>query len=183
MQRINASALDQTAKPCRSPTSFYALRLDAFRSCMTRSSHHLCVLACGAALFVVAGCGAKNTTPATVPVTGKVTLEGAPVAAAIVSLEPTSDSAGGIPAQATTNESGEFEVSTIFDQGRTTQIGMTPGNYALTVTKLEQIPAQAHITRAPKNLLPKRYESINSSELKAAISAEGDNFIALDLKQ
>ncbi len=134
-------------------------------------------------MVLAAGCGRKSATPATVPVTGKVTLEGAPVSAAIVSFAPKNDSTTGIPAQATTDESGEFEVSTIFDQGRTTQAGMTPGNYALTVTKLEQLPAQAHITRAPKNLLPKQYESTDSSELKATISADGDNFLALDLKK
>ncbi|BBO33829.1 carboxypeptidase-like regulatory domain-containing protein [Lacipirellula parvula] len=149
---------------------------------MAFALNHIRLFACAGVVLFVAGCGPRSTAPATVPVTGKVTLEGEPVASAIVSLAPTSDSAGSVPAQATTNESGEFEVSTIFDQGRTTQAGMTPGTYALTVTKLEQLPAQAHITRAPKNLLPKKYESTDSSELKATINADGDNFLALDLK-
>lgn len=150
---------------------------------MKLSFHNRCLLACALTAIFAAGCGKESNAPATVPVTGKVTLGGEPVAAAIVSLTPSADSAGAVPAQATTNESGEFEVQSVFNQGRTTQAGMTPGDYTLTVTKLEQLPAQTQITRAPKNLLPKRYESTDSSDLKAKISVDGDNVIAVDLKK
>lgn len=150
---------------------------------MEFSSHNRCLLACIAAAIFATGCGPGGNAPATVPVTGKITLEGEPVAAAIVSLTPTAGSADAVPAQATTNDSGEFEVQSVFNQGRDTQAGMTPGEYLLTVTKLEELPAQAQITRAPKNLLPKRYESIASSDLKATISVDGDNVITVDLKK
>ena len=146
-------------------------------------SHNGRLLACIATAIFAAGCGQGSNAPVTVPVTGKVTLGGEPVAAAIVSLTPTAGSADAVPAQATTNESGEFEVQSVFNQGRDTQAGMTPGEYTLTVTKLEQLPAQTQITRAPKNLLPKQYESTASSNLKATISVDGDNVIAVDLKK
>lgn len=133
--------------------------------------------------MALAGCAKNNAGPATAPVTGKVTLDGAPVAQAIVSLTPANEAAGSVPAQATTNDAGEFEVYSAFDQGRTTQAGMTPGAYVVTVVKRESIPAQAQLTRAPKNLLPKQYESAASSGLTATITADGDNFIALELNK
>jgi hypothetical protein len=141
------------------------------------------ILAFIVVMIAATGCGQNNSGPQTVPVTGKVTLDGDPIAHAVVSLTPVSDATGGVPAQATTNESGEFEVYSAFDQGRTTQTGMVPGDYAVTVTKLESIPAQAQLTRAPKNLLPKQYESAGSSGLKATITADGDNIIVVDLKK
>lgn len=133
--------------------------------------------------MISAGCTKNDAGPATVPVTGKVTLDGAPVAQAVVSLIPTADAANAVPAQATTSEGGEFEVYSAFDQGRTTKAGMTPGAYVITVTKRESLPAQAQLTRAPKNLLPKQYESAASSGLSATITADGENFIAVDLKK
>lgn len=140
-------------------------------------------IACLVAAVAVLGCGKGNVGPETVPVAGKVTLGGEPVAQATVTLSPTAGSASAAPAQAVTNDAGEFEVYSTFDQGRTTQVGMTPGDYAVTVTKLETLPAQAQLTRAPKNLLPKRYETPDSSDLKAVIALEGENFVALELKK
>lgn len=136
-----------------------------------------------AVAIAATGCAQKSSGPPTVPVTGKVTLDNAPVAQAVVSLTPAVDAGGGVPAQTTTNDAGEFEVYSTFDQGKTTEAGMVPGEYAVTVIKLESIPAQAQLTKAPKNLLPKQYESAASSGLKATISADGDNFIAVDLKK
>jgi hypothetical protein len=150
---------------------------------MNFAYERLRILAFIAMTMTAAGCAKNGAGPETVPVTGKVMLDGVPIAQAVVSLTPAADAAGSVPAQATTNESGEFEVYSAFDQGRTTQAGMVPGDYAVTVTKLESIPAQAQLTRAPKNLLPKQYESAASSGLTATITADGENFIAVDLKK
>lgn len=141
----------------------------------------------GIAVVVVAitlalGCGREAEGPETVPVHGKVTMEGEPVSGATVTLTPTA-SGTGVPAQAVTNDAGEFEIHSSFDQGRTTQAGMTPGEYVITVAKLESLPAQAQLTRAPKNLLPGRYQSLETSDLKTAVALQADNFIVLELKR
>jgi hypothetical protein len=143
----------------------------------------LSVLPCIFVALSAAGCGDETVGPETVPVAGKVTLDGTPVAQAVVSLTPAPATAESVPAQATTNDAGEFEVHSVFDQGRTMRAGMVPGEYTLTVTKLESIPAQAQLTRAPKNLLPTKYESVASSGLTAKVSADGENFIAIELKK
>ena len=135
-----------------------------------------------AALVLTAGCGSPTAGPETVPVTGKVTLQGEPVGGATVTLTP-SASGGGNPAQAVTTDAGEFEVFSSFDQGKTTQAGMTPGEYVITVSKLESIPAQAQLVRAPKNLLPERYQSPSTSDLKAVVAIEGDNFVTVELQK
>lgn len=135
-----------------------------------------------AALALVEGCGREAEGPKTVPVNGKVTMEGEPVSGATVTLTPTA-SGSGAPAQAVTNDAGEFEVYSSFDQGRTTQAGMPPGEYVVTVAKLESLPAQAQLTRAPKNLLPGKYQSPETSDFRTAVALQADNFIALELER
>jgi hypothetical protein len=70
------------------------------------------------------GCGADR--PQTIPVTGRVTLDGRPVEGAVVGFLP---KGGGRPATGTTDASGAFTLTT-FDEGD----GALPGVHLVTVT-------------------------------------------------
>lgn len=70
------------------------------------------------------GCGEEPPAP-TVPVTGRVTFEGQPVAGASVDFVP---GGGRAPATAVADENGEFELST-FIRGD----GAVPGTHTVTV--------------------------------------------------
>ena len=77
-----------------------------------------------AAMLAIAGCGPGR--PATVPVTGTVTLDGQPVAGASVMFSPAQS---GHPASGRTDQSGNFTVRT-FEPGD----GALPGRHTVTVT-------------------------------------------------
>ena len=130
--------------------------------------------------MALVGCGSTASGPATIPVTGEVTLNGQPVAGADVAFMPKVEDADYTPAQAITDSAGRFEVVSLFDQGRTTQTGMLPGAYRVSVTQLEQPSSSA---RPPRNLLPEKYASPESSELSAEVDGEGENHLKFELSK
>jgi hypothetical protein len=132
-------------------------------------------------LLAVSGCGASARGPTTYPVTGEVKLNGAPVAGADVAFTVQDQGGGATPAQAVTDASGRFEVATMFDQGKITKPGMTAGEYAVTVTQLEQQTATSVPTQKPKNLLPEQYASTETSGLSATVTPEGAGHFVFDL--
>ena len=129
-------------------------------------------------LIALTGCGAASSGPTTTPVTGEVTLNGQPVAGADVAFMPTVSGPDSAPAQAITDDTGRFEVVSLFDQGRTTRTGMLPGSYAVSVTQLEQVSSSA---RPPRNLLPEKYASPESSELGAVVDSQGESHFKFEL--
>src|SRR5262245_38938119 len=74
-----------------------------------------------------AGCGGKYTP---VPVSGVVTLDGAPVEGATVLFYAVGDEKDGRPAHGTTNKAGEFRLSTLGKED-----GALPRRYKVVVTK------------------------------------------------
>jgi hypothetical protein len=127
------------------------------------------------------GCGATVDEPHTVPVSGRVTLDGQPVSEATVSFVPKATE--GTAAQAVTNSDGTFVVQSMFDQGRVTKDGMAPGEYLIAVTKLEAIALDPQLTRAPKNLLPLQYANPQLSGLSKIISPDDGNAVTIELKK
>jgi hypothetical protein len=131
-------------------------------------------------LALLAGCGGAVKGPATYPVTGAVMMGGKPVADALVEFTPASASAeGGISAgmagaQAQTDADGKYTMSTMLAQGKTTVPGLAAGDYVVTVRKMEFPGGAASATRPPKNVLPAKYASTNSSPLKATVKADGE---------
>ncbi|HWB10072.1 MAG TPA: carboxypeptidase-like regulatory domain-containing protein [Pirellulales bacterium] len=90
-------------------------------------------------LFVpILGCKGGEK-PATVPVTGTVTYKGAALAGAAVSFIPKQDGQRG--ASGTTDEQGHFKLQTYLG-GDTTVGGAVPGDYAVTVSKRENLTEQ-----------------------------------------
>jgi hypothetical protein len=133
------------------------------------------------ALVIVAGCNSSNEGPSTYPVTGQVTLDGQPVAAADVAFLPSTSTPEAAPAQAVTDESGRFEVVSLFDQGRTSKAGMTAGTYGIQVTQLKPPPPNAGLSQAPRNTLPQKYASPSTSGLSAKVVPDGENHFVFSL--
>lgn len=125
------------------------------------------------------GCGDAATGPETIAVTGIVSLDGAPVAGADVSFIPLSAGGNVAPAQAITNDAGEFEVVSVFEQGRVSKNGMLPGEYQVEVRRLDSPVATLGSMQPPKNTLPSRYASAKSSGLNVVISPSEANHFSL----
>ncbi|MCA9261260.1 MAG: hypothetical protein KDA61_18725, partial [Planctomycetales bacterium] len=83
--------------------------------------------------------------------------------------------------QTETDSDGSFVVQTFFDQGTVFKEGMAPGEYDVAISKLEDALPDRQMTRAPKNLLPARYATPNSSELAATVAAGESHEFAFDL--
>lgn len=143
----------------------------------------LCSVALAASLF--AGCGKKPVGGKAV--TGQVTYNGVPVAGATVTfLSPS-----GTPGFAMTDAEGKYSART--SQGP----GLPAGSYQVTVTKIEtgepqntvseQDPAyvppgpDAPPPAPPKDLLPAKYKSPDSSGLTATVGDSGQNEFSFPL--
>lgn len=127
------------------------------------------------------GCGAKSEGPETYPVTGVVTLKGAPVDGAVLQFTPTSPEAGIAGAQVMTKPDGTFEVTINLNMGKTTKTGLPPGDYKIAITKFQVAPGQSAPNIPPKNVLPPEYATIESSPLTAKVKADGENHFEFPL--
>jgi hypothetical protein len=159
----------------------------------------LCLL-----LFVllIQGCAGGDETgdrSKVYPVTGKITLSGAPVVGAAVTFSPK----GQQPvALGRTNDSGIYSLTT-YDAAD----GASEGDYTVLVTKAgapagsETTPAPAHQTSGPVllqahkpgrrgakkgddsgSLLPSKYGDRSKTDLSATVKSEGENKFDFDLK-
>lgn len=127
------------------------------------------------------GCGAKPEGPETYPVTGVVTLKGAPVDGAVLQFTPSSPDAGIAGAQVMTKPDGTFEAKINLDMGKTTKTGLPPGDYKVAITKFQVAPGQSAPNIPPKNILPPEYATIESTPLTATVKAEGENRLEFSL--
>jgi hypothetical protein len=119
---------------------------------------------------LVAGCGSKG--PLRVPVKGTVTLDGTPLAAAVVKYVPISQVAGN-GGHGRTGSKGYYKVVTY--QGKK---GLPPGDYLVTIEKrvmpdgsdypfhADQWP-DVSVTR---QILPAKYASPRNSVLKPTVT-------------
>ncbi len=142
------------------------------------------VSVCSLLALPLAGC-AKGGVEGVVPVTGKVTYNGAPVAGAAVSFVSADRSA---PATALTASDGTFALRTVDTPGA------LPGNYVALVQKselpaeltqevsMEDAVAQAgKPVPAAKELLPAKYADATASPLKFEVKDAGENTFELAL--
>ncbi|MGQ9769801.1 MAG: hypothetical protein ACUVQG_04535 [Thermogutta sp.] len=157
----------------------------------------LAVLAtCCFTLFFIGCKKAADNRPARVPATVTVTYRGAPVEGATVTLHPTTPE--GKAAFGRTDAQGRAVLGT-FDA----RDGAIPGDYGVTVTKVEggddaaqtapseigAMPANAPgggpppaPAANPKHLVPAKYSDINTSGLRVTINATGENKFTFDLQ-
>lgn len=128
-------------------------------------------------LTLCIGCDSENG-PATVPVTGSVTWKGDPVEGALVVFLPENSSGDSmLGAQAETDSEGNFQLET-YTGGSNLKAGIQPGNYKVTVTKLEVVQ---DMRRKPKNLLPAKYAETRTTDLTATVSESGEQSFAFEL--
>lgn len=133
-------------------------------------------------LVVAIGCGSGSSGPVTYPVTGKVTLGGSPVVGAAVSFAPQSPDLGIGGGTAQTGPDGTFTVTSQFDLGKSTKAGLPAGEYRVSVIKLEHQAGEPSLSKPPKNALPQKFASPETSDLSASIKADGENFVDLVLQ-
>ena len=140
----------------------------------------VCVLGCG---------GGTGEGPATVPVTGTVTLDGTPVEGATVSFSP--EDKANRAATGLTDSDGRFELGTIQPGD-----GAMPGSYKVAISKTsgaaagppasqeeamkraQEQMASGGLGRRPapvKDELPAIYKNAQTSKLTATVTQDGDN--------
>ena len=123
--------------------------------------------------FSIPGCGSGR--PKTVVVTGTVTYKGDPVEDASVVFFKDK---GAPPATGQTDASGTFTLTTFEPND-----GAVPGDYVVTVAKVESAPDITDDGRLPpppsdkpsKSLIPMKYSEPKSSGLKETVDAPGPN--------
>ncbi|GAA4438367.1 carboxypeptidase-like regulatory domain-containing protein [Bremerella cremea] len=135
------------------------------------------MVVCGIGFATLLGCS-RGSGLATYPVTGEVTMDGEVVEGATVTLVPSSEA--GRSASGITDAEGKFSVMTYVSPGVQPE-GAMPGDYSVTIRKLEvrkveeggtPQEAQAAFRKLgpPKDLLPKKYASPNTSDLKVTVN-------------
>lgn len=135
-----------------------------------------------AVCLLVMGCDPGSSNPPTSPVTGKVTYNGAPVEDATIQFQP-SDPEGKV-ATAKSAADGTYALST-FETGD----GAMAGKYKISVRKLvsveQGVQQDGEHAGEPafvnKDMLPKKYMSIDSSKLEFEVTAGGANTFDIDL--
>jgi hypothetical protein len=149
--------------------------------------------ACGLAVSLVCWLGCGGGSLDVKAVTGRVTLDGSPVADALVTFIPASE--GGMYASGMTDQGGIFRLNTNAAQARPGG-GAMAGDYAVTIAKQERPAAvpgassdpddpsidesAAQKAPKPKYIVPKDYGSKETSGLTATVGA-GSNDLTFEL--
>jgi hypothetical protein len=134
----------------------------------------------GAALLMAlaamtGGCSDNSSGPETYPVIGTVTMDGKPVAGAVIQFMPDSSSAGALGGQASTAADGGYDVSVFLDQGKSTKRGLPAGSYRVTIVKMESAAGAASLDKPPKNVLPAKYAATETTPLTKTVQADREN--------
>jgi hypothetical protein len=128
-------------------------------------------------LLLSVGCGG-DSGPTTVPVSGKVTQAGQPLAQALVVFHPKDSASTTLASQAETDDQGVYTLSTYLG-GEDYKPGIQPGEYLISITKLEVVQ---DMRKQPKNLLPKKYSLPAKSGLSATVTEDGNNTFDFEIE-
>ncbi len=130
------------------------------------------------------GCSGGPKRPATIKVSGKVTMGGTPVPRATVSFQPTAP--GGRAAVGVTDDAGQYSLTTF-----TAGDGAVAGDYGVAIVKMEEggaaaagtantdqyVPPEGMKEPPPaKSLIPTRFNSPRESGLKASVGSGSTTF-------
>ncbi len=137
---------------------------------------------CATTLFV--GCGKKVVK--TEGVTGKVTLDGAPLPNANVYFIPVDKNSGALDSFAKTGEDGTYKLQTLTGAANA---GTTPGKYlvkfdaqeAVDTGKTQTVNGEEMPVLESKSILPKRYNDEKTSGFEVDVVA-GSNTFDFDLE-
>jgi len=138
-------------------------------------------------LALLAGCSSAASDkwtkdrPKTFPAEGVVTYKGQGVEDASVTFAPTDRN--GTAAYALTDAEGKFALNTFGEKD-----GAAAGDYSVTVTKkhVDTTPNPKDANGPPlksveKSLIPNRYASSGTSQLKASVKDGGENKFSFEL--
>lgn len=126
--------------------------------------------------ILVAGCGSSPPPPPkppdTVPFTGIVKMDGAPLAGATVNFNPTFEK--GWMASGVTDGEGKYDLK--IRNGEIEKAGAATGNYKVTISRFLSPSGQPQDPTKPTDVpgmesIPQRYSSPNATELKAEVAA------------
>jgi hypothetical protein len=127
------------------------------------------------AILLTAGCGA--TGPEMMPVNGKVTQNGNPVAEAKILLHPEQQLPAGIPLpMAISDESGDFKITSLSNGD-----GALPGKYRVTVELRAPRKSGEETIRDGKHLLPPRFADPATSGLIREVVPSENRWEQIDL--
>ena len=136
----------------------------------------LCIAALAAWGSLLTGCGSGS---ATVPYEGVVTLNGEPLADAMVTLLPLTATDPG-PFSGTTDTSGKFSLGPTASPN---QRGVVPNKYRLMISTLKVAPMEGGDDSArPKVLAPERVpEEYRTGNMRFEVTAEGTTAANFDI--
>jgi hypothetical protein len=130
------------------------------------------------------GCSGGRKAPKTLKVSGKVIYKDQPVADAQIGFVPKLENIDVFAARGVTNSNGEFTLSTYVDPRREVS-GATPGEFIVTVTKVEKIDPQQVMANFSKGnptmkgffkpIIPAKYNDAKQTTLTATVEAGGKN--------
>jgi hypothetical protein len=117
----------------------------------------------------LAGCSGKSERLAVHPVEGQVHYQGKPLAHALIALHPAHPADPSFPhAQATTDQSGKFHISTYEAHD-----GAPVGEYSITVVCYSLVGSPGNYQPGP-NVLPAKYSRPETSQLSVQIKANSN---------
>lgn len=122
------------------------------------------------------GCGGQPQDPSYPDVTGKVTLDGKPLAGATVTFVPTGANVGNM-AQAATDEEGRFKL-----KGPRGSTGAAPGDYKVAISSMQLPDGKPLAPDAPiagsgaVEVVPPQYSDRGRTTLTATVPTGGGNF-------
>ena len=135
-------------------------------------------------LVLIVGCSGGRKAPRTQQVSGKIIYKNNPVAKAQVGFVSKFDNKDVIAAHGETNDNGEFTLSTYIDPKREVS-GATPGDFIVTVSKVDKIDPQQVLANFSKNnptfegvlkkLIPAKYQDAKQTPLTAQVTEAGPN--------
>jgi hypothetical protein len=131
---------------------------------------------CTAVLCLTAGCSKSDGHVAVHPAAGTIKFRGQPLHGAFVSLHPRNPLEGVPNPRATVDNNGSFAVST-YDADD----GAPEGEYVVTVQWFKPVRQGNDLVGGP-NVLPPKYASPRTSDLKIRIAAGENTLPALQLR-
>jgi len=147
-----------------------------------REFRTLSLLLAAAGCLLAAGCGGQDG-PAVVPVSGRLTMNGEPLAGVRIRFFPGESHTQGVTAFADTNEEGGFDITT-----QKPADGIVPGQYLIDVNMpspvAEPPPGTKGWDLSAKQVessdIPEKYRDAKTSEL--SFNIEGGKPLEIDLK-
>ena len=127
-------------------------------------------------LSLVLGCSSSNDA-ALFPVEGELKLNGQPLVGAHVVFHPQVPAAKAPPARAQTDVAGKFKLTTF-----ETHDGAPAGTYAVTVEYFPLLQQQNEFF-AGRNILPPKYASPLTTDLRIEVAKGANQLPALEIKR